>query len=225
MAKRLCFISTSEEKMNYKEDEIEFEYFNGFALPQKQNSIKSMHEAINKKYPYINILEISTKSSNSLGIQLSAFNLKYYNELDSKHYNIENVFQSSKVFENGGPYRDLLNVHPRDAKRDARLKESGNLLGFNYNNEDWGLVPKTAFYDWIYINALSQNEQLTKLIMAYDIFTDIEFNHTKSFNCQARSAAIYVSLRKKGNLDDILKDKEAFLDSYIEKKRAMNIHF
>ena len=33
-------------------------------------------------------------------------------EIDEKFVSLENVFQSSKVFENGGPYVDLLNVSP-----------------------------------------------------------------------------------------------------------------
>lgn len=61
-------------------------------------------------------LEISTKSEEPLGRKLSAFHLTL------NHYALENVFQSAKVFENGGPYLDLLNVAPREAKHDERLK-------------------------------------------------------------------------------------------------------
>ena len=44
------------------------------------------------------------------------------------------------------------------------------------------------------------------LIINYDFFTDIEFNHEKSLNCQARSAAIFVSLYQKGLLEECLAD-------------------
>ena len=47
-----------------------------------------------------------------------------------KEFSVENAFQAGKVFENGGPFLDLLTVTPREAKRDTRLKESGRLLKF-----------------------------------------------------------------------------------------------
>ena len=132
MAKRICFISTPSEYPIYKEIEVEFEYFNGFAVSQKQKSIRSMHESVNKMDKSLQILEVSTKSTNPTGVALSAFNLKFYEINTDMEYPLENIFQSSKVFERGGPYRDLLNVHPKDAKRDERLKSSGNLIHFNY---------------------------------------------------------------------------------------------
>lgn len=46
--------------------------------------------------------------------------------------------------------------------------------------------------------------------MEYDAFTDIAFNPQKSINCQAEAAAIYVSLKKQGLLEEALKDKENF---------------
>ena len=208
MAKRICFISTPSEYPIYKEIEVEFEYFNGFAVSQKQKSIRSMHESVNKMDKSLQILEVSTKSTNPIGVALSAFNLKFYEINTDKEYPLENIFQSSKVFERGGPYRDLLNVHPKDAKRDERLKSSGNLIHFNYNGTIWEKEPKTMFYDWIYMSSLYRNESLSKKILEYNAFTDIEFNQEKSINCQARSAAIFVSLSKLGKLEKVLNNKE-----------------
>jgi type I restriction enzyme M protein len=208
MAKRICFISTPYEYQIYKEIEVEFEYFNGFAVSQKQKSIRSLHENVNKMDKSLEILEVSTKSTNPIGVALSAFNLKFYEINTDKEYPLENIFQSSKVFERGGPYRDLLNVHPKDAKRDERLKSSGNLIHFNYNGTIWEKEPKTMFYDWIYMSSLYRNESLSKKILEYNAFTDIEFNQEKSINCQARSAAIFVSLCKLGKLEKVLNNKE-----------------
>jgi type I restriction enzyme M protein len=118
------------------------------------------------------------------------------------------------VFETGGPYKDLLNIHPKDAKRNERLKSSGKLKHFNYNNIIWELEPKTMFYDWIYIQSLYRNKDLSKKILDYDAFTDIEFNQEKSINCQARSAAIFVSLSKNGILDSVIDNKEEFKKIY-----------
>jgi len=209
MAQRYCFIS--EENIFFKEELIDFKYYSGFAVTQKRKCIKSLHESIEKRFPNKKILEVSTKSEIPIGKALSAFNLRYQN------IPLENIFQSSKVFENGGPYKDILEVSPNEAKRDERLKNSGDLVHFYYKGEKWSLHPKTAFYDWIYINALYEiyfKNSLYQEVLNYDIFTDIEFNHKKSINCQARSVAIFVTLIKNGLIKDYLSNKSIFLEIY-----------
>ncbi len=218
MATRICFVSTPNNIKAYDEIDIEFEFFNGFAITQKQKSIKSMHKEIKRISSNLNVLEVSTKSLQSLGVQLSAFNLKFYDEYVGKEFPIENIFQSSKAFEMGGPYRELLYVHPKDAKRDEKLKTSGKMTHFEFNDQKWGLEPKSFFYDWIYIKSVSQNKDLIKQLIEYNAFTDIEFNHKKSFNCQARSAAIFVSLYKNKLLDKVLQDKSILEAAYGNKK-------
>lgn len=222
MAKRICFISRPSDYPIYKEMEVEFEYFNGFAVSQKQKSIYSMHQSIHKMNLSLQVLEVSTKSTNPTGVALSAFNLKFFDEDTGKEYPLENIFQSSKVFERGGPFRDLLNVHPKDAKRDERLKSSGNLICFNYNETIWEKEPKTMFYDWVYISSLYRNKTLSRKVLEFNAFTDIEFNQEKSINCQARSAAIYVSLSRLGILEGVLNNKEEFKKIYA-KNRNDNI--
>lgn len=201
-----------------KEDMITYAFHRGLAASQKQKNVVSLHEAINQRYRNKHILEISTKSLQPLGASLSAFNLKFFHEDLQKEVCLENLFQSSKVFSGGGPYRDLLDVKPKDAKRDERLQSSGRLLGFKlYDHEDdpmWPLNPQSMFYDWIYIKALLQHEELAKAILDYDVFTDIEFNHNRSINCQARAAAIFVGLHKKGELEEKLSSPETFATVY-----------
>lgn len=210
MAKRLFFISTPDSEQIFKERFCEFAYYNGFAVSQKQKSINSFHTCIKQANKDLNILEVSTKSTEAIGVALSAFNLKFYDEFNCKEFPLENIFQSSKVYEKGGPYRDLLNVPPKDAKRDERLLNSGKLKYFYFEDIVWELEPKTMFYDWIYIKALSRNKKLSEEILEYNAFTDIEFNHEKSINCQARSVAIFVSLSKLGIVKEVLNDKEKF---------------
>ena len=159
-----------------------------------------MHNAIKELYYDAEILEISSKSPIELGRKLSAFNLK----LDG--IALENIFQSSKVFEYGGPYEDLLSKTPIEAKKDPRIKDSGRIIGFKYQGINYPTIPKTLFYDWIYCQALYSDKELMSSIINYDFFTDIEFNHEKSLNCQARSAAIFVSLYQKGLLEECLAD-------------------
>ena len=76
------------------------------------------------------------------------------------------------------------------------------------------------FYDWLYINSLNRNKKLSLEILNYNAFTDIEFNHKKSINCQARSAAIFVSLCKKGILEETIQDKDKFRKIYLEEKES-----
>lgn len=220
MAKRFCFLSKPYEQPMYKEIEVEFEYFAGFALSQKQKSINSLHTSIRKFDSALKVLEISTKSPSSLGVALSAFNLQFEDEQTGRDYPLENIFQSSKVFASGGPYRDLLNVHPKDAKRDERLRSSGKLVAFNFNNVIWENDPPTMFYDWIYIKSLHRDKKLAKQILDYDAFTDIEFNQEKSINCQARSAAIFVSLARLGKLEHVLNNKIDFRKIYSSKQNS-----
>jgi type I restriction enzyme M protein len=103
------------------------------------------------------------------------------------------------------------------AKKDPRLKESGKLLSFQLLNETWPKEPKTLFYDWIYMSSIYSNKQLHEEIIKYKFFTDIEFNPKKSYNCQARSAALYVSLFKKGVLDKLMTNKEEY-KNYFKKE-------
>ncbi|MGK0235693.1 MAG: hypothetical protein ACI9EK_002233 [Psychroserpens sp.] len=210
MAKRPIFIPTNifpyvEEKL------VEFKWHSGFAVTQKQKSIYELHNTATDLKLCKTPLEISSKSEVDLGKNLSAFNLKVTLE-NKKQIALENVFQAAKVFQNGGPFNDLLYVSPLDAKRDIRLKESGDLISFKGKNKTWPLEPKTLFYDWIYINALHRNPELAEGLIKYDSFTDIEFNPSKSFNCQARSAGLFLGLQQANLLNQVLSSPEYFLD-------------
>ena len=73
------------------------------------------------------------------------------------------------------------------------------MLGFSFFGEEWTL--EQDFYSWIYLIGLNQNIKISDELLKFDAFTDIEFNMEKSFNCQAYSAALYVSLIKYKKLD------------------------
>ena len=53
---------------------------------------------------------------------------------------------------------------------------------------------------------------LSREILKYDAFTDIEFNPLKSVNCQAKACALYVSLYKRGLLDKAMINQKSFKD-------------
>ena len=188
----------------------EFTWNGGFAVSQKQKNITALHQAFGQRFPNRKVLEISSKSMQDLGVKLSAFNLtKYVPSLDTT-VPVECVFQGGKVFAAGGPYTELYRATPRDAKRDSRLKSSGMLRSFFYEGQQFPLHPTTAFYNWLYINALLENPQLSEPLLEFDAFTDIEFNPDKSINCQAEAAALFVSLARQGLLEQC-RDFQAFL--------------
>lgn len=183
MAKRPAFFIRQGKVIS---EMYSFEWYSGFSVSQKQKSVNSLHNAIIQADANAKPLEISTKSQETIGIKLSAFNLKI------NHDTLENIFQSAKVFENGGPYLDLLAVSPKEAKRDERLHKSGNLKVFRWQNEDFPLIPPTVFYDFLYITAVQASFTIEEInaISDFNYFTDIEFNPAKSVNTQARAAAM-----------------------------------
>ena len=205
MSVRPVYIPSEDHENLVISKNIDFVWFPGFSVSQKRKSILSLHSSIKKEISLKKILEISTKSPEKIGVQASAFNLQIeYNSLNSS---IESIYQGSKVFKNGGPYSDLYNKKSIYAKKDMRLKTSGDLICFDFLGEKWEL--NEDFYSWLYLLALTQNNIVKSKLLNYEAFTDIEFNPKKSFNCQAYSAALYVSfIRKNISLKNIYyKDK------------------
>ncbi len=209
MAKRPVFIPLGKPDHLVEEVLIDFDWSPGFAPIQKKKNVAALHANAEKK-GLSPLLEVSTKSEELLGQRLSAFSLKL--ETDIGQISLEAAFQGSKVFEKGGPFTDLYKKDSRVAKKDPRIKESGRLIGFNYFGQEWPLVPKTAFYDWLYLSALSPHKEYLKKLFCYKGFTDIEFNPRKSINCQARTCALLVSLLKLDALDDALRSQKDFID-------------
>ncbi len=208
MAKRPVFIEKDTFPF-YEIKEIEFKYYSGFAVSQKQKSIRELHCSFRKESNE-RVLEISTKSFDGLGVTLSAFNLTM--KVDDKEYCIECVFQGSKRFEKGGPFTDLYTTNPWEAKRDPRLRGNGNIVDFQLQAEHFENEPQDFFYNWIYIRALYQHEDYLKNLKGYGAFTDIEFNPKKSINCQAKAIAIAVGLMKANLIDACMEDKQTFLE-------------
>lgn len=211
---RLIFIP-NRDSIGVVEQYIEFDWHMGMSAEVRKRSINSLHQEAQKQ-GFNNILEVSSKSEQEIGIQLSAFFLR-----NIKGYPVENLFQSSKVFEKGGPYRDLLTVTPREAKRDERLRNSGNLIRFTFNNKNYPLEPVSLFYDWLYINVLfsERNLELRERFFGskFDSFSDIEFNPEKSFSCQARTLALCVSLYEN-------KSVREFIDNPIKFSQIFNLY-
>ena len=211
MAKRPVFISQDATPFVINA-ETEFKFYSGFAITQSRKSIRSLHESFvmnNPEYRGL-VLEVSSKSENSLGVRLSAFNLMYSMNDGTKHY-LENVFQSGKCFSNGKQYMEILKMSAAEAKHFPGLRTSGNVVKFSLEGKEYPIEPRTFFYDWIYVNALYQNQNLAEEVIKYRAFTDIAFNPEKSINCQARSAALFVALFRTGQLADAISSSDLFM--------------
>lgn len=221
MAKRPIFIPLHDGKRYVLERYVDFNWHAGFAKSQKQKSIRALHEMAFEEYGVTNPLEVSSKSEDPLGVAMSSFNLTFTTKL-GRSLTVEAAFQGSKVFESGGPFLDIFEKPPIEAKRDERLRSSGALTKFSFFGTDWALEPKTAFYDWLYINALLKNPKLVVQVTDRDGFTDIEFNPERSINCQARSVALFCALYHNDKLTFALESKENFLSLY--KGRVSDPH-
>ncbi|MCY4210730.1 MAG: hypothetical protein OXE97_06775 [Gammaproteobacteria bacterium] len=208
MAKRPVFFSNGRERL-VKEELVDFRWNPGFAPIQKKKNVSALHEAAEKK-GFSPLLEISTKSEETLGQRLSAFNLKIATDIGE--ISLEAAYQGSKVFASGGPYTDIYRKDGRGAKKDIRVRTSGELVCFKFFEDEWPLEPKTAFYDWLYITALEPYQEFLRRLFDYKGFTDIEFNPGKSINCQARACALLVSLLKFGLLNEALLSQRDFID-------------
>ena len=114
-------------------------------------------------------------------------------------------------------------MKPSVAKKSNKILTEHRLIKFIYNSKVYPIEPKTAFYDWIYCKALEQHKDFTKQIIKYSAFTDVEFNEHKSINCQARSAAIFVSLLKRDLLEKALQDFEKFKNIVYDKNEIFQL--
>ena len=202
MASRFVFFPTSAESSSLVESKlVEFQWVPGLSISQGTKSVLNLHSVIRHQIGIENILEISTRSPERLGISLSAFNLQVL--VNSSKVSVEAAYQSSKVFQGGGPYLDLLAGSSMDAKQDMRLKSSGDLLEFQFEDVRWPLTSNPNFYDYLYVRGLFNHPDKNRLL-EFDAFTDIAYSqntlqksNAKSHNCQARSAAIYCSLLRR----------------------------
>ena len=213
------------DAFGYKKYMIDFEFFTGFSLSQKQKSIQSLHNSIIKTFPERKILEVSSKSLDEIGRQASAFNLNVILK-SGKEFSVEQIFQGSKKFRRSGSQLHLIDqMTSKELKKYiGKVHQVDELVSFECFGQIFPLKPQTFFYNWLYINSLHKNQLLANQIINYDTFTDIEFNPNKSKNCQAEACSIYVYLYKSNLLDFALSSKENFLQVVYQEKKD-NLYF
>ncbi len=209
MATRPVFIPQSAAPFA-EEVNCEFKWNGGFALSQKRKNVRAIHGEFLHRYPDSRPLEISTKSENGLGVVLSAHNLMKFVPSIGRKVPIECVYHGGKVFSRSGQHTELYDVPPIEVKKRLAEVTEGELVGFRFEETDYPLLPAPAFYDWLYINALLENPELLERILEYDAFTDIAYTPDKSMACQARTAAMFVSIYRLGLLERV-KEFEDFV--------------
>lgn len=209
MAERPIFIPWTTGHRLVREICFEFHWNPGFAPVQKKKNIVALHKAAAAK-GYSPLLEVSTKSEEKLGQRLSAFSLKV-ESCGHGPISLESAYQGSKVFESGGPFTDLYLADAREAKKDTRIRESGRIVAFRFEDYEFPTEPKTAFYDWLYSRAIFPHREFLRRLETYAGFSDIEFNPQKSLNCQARACAIFVAMMKRGILAEAQESPSQFI--------------
>lgn len=207
MAERPVFLPSQVGTLLVQEVPVAFHWHPGMAPSQKRKNVRELHAAA-ARLGFGPLLETSSKSEFEGGRRLSAFYLPLVGE--DRTMTVESAFQGSKVFEFGGPYTDLYGRESREAKLDSRLKSSGRLTAFQFAGQTFPLSPPTLFYDWIYTQALYPHREWLRRLERFEGFTDIEFNPKFSINCQARSCALFVALRRRGLLDAAMSSFDSF---------------
>lgn len=248
-ATRPFFAASEKPGQVFYEECASFDWHSGMSWQVRQRSSESFAEAILAKYGAgglkgDEILEVSTASKNyAVGKALSAVNLLYKDDAGGLCYSVENWFQAAKVFEKdgivSGPYPELLEVRmPKRYLNSSISKDVANqyrndplfnriqketykapLIRFEMLGSCYPMVPRSCFYDYLYVSALNQekNASLAESIMQYRVFTDIMFTpgsgSKRKYNTQARSCAIFVSLRKRQAVDAATRDIQSFIEA------------
>lgn len=226
MAERSVFVSKTEYPF-FEEIHVSQDWFGGFALSQKRKCQISLHQNFLKYYPEHKVLEISGASLMSLGAKLSAMNLS--KRTMQGYTSVESAFQSSRIYSDGtrvaGPFSEYLFLPGKTCKKLVKEASDG-MHSYRYLFDGMEFYAPdhhiSQFYDFLYLNALLELENQAAaqelLTAGYTAFSDLA---TKSLNCQARAAAIFVGLVKAGRIEEV-RNKKTYLNLFRtdEKGRA-----
>lgn len=211
MAIRPVFTPVLSDRPGVVVEPVDFPWHAGLSPEQKRRNVVELHAAWLRRRRFVVPLEVSSKSTQAVGVSLGAFRLGVDSRKAGGFVCVESLYQGSKVFAHAGPFPEVLRLDAVRAR--ALVREAGGeapLVAFELHGQRWPLTPRRAFYDWLYLHALHANPQLVAALEGYGCFTDIEFNPARSVNCQAYAVALYVSLRACDRLDAALRDPAAF---------------
>lgn len=157
MAVRMVYFPNNEYPF-YKEMPVEFEWVPELNLKRKQMNVTNLHNKIHSVFPDFKVLEISSKSMQDKGIELSALNLKKFIPSIGKDVSVENVYQGSKVYSDCTDLTDLYFVEPIKAKKDPRIASKKCPDYYLLDNKRFDVDNHGTFYNTVYLQALEQNE-------------------------------------------------------------------
>ena len=208
MAVRKIYLSIPEYPY-VKEISVTFPWANG----SKHQNVQAVLDTFHDVYPDVPALEVSLASSQPEGIHAAAMKLPLHLAGLGLDAPVGIVYQASKVFENGGPYADLLQCSRQKVSKDTRLQQSGKCIGYRLEDVDFPAEPHHyAFFNWLYACALRQNPETAENVLKFGAFSDLELGSTKKDrNSPARAAAVYAGLAAAGKLD-CLDSYEAFAE-------------
>lgn len=214
-ARRLVFIPVDVLPF-YEEKEVEFKWEGGFpTIEIVRKSSKNLTESAKQNLKLKEVFEVS-RAGDEFFRNFSAFKLKIKVDIETKMY-LEVVYQYSKVWRLES-CNDLLQISSkmaksREAKKTAKQKKQEKEVMERYCikigdlEREFPIEPKEAFYNWLYIFALMQNqnkklrEGLIRIVNDNPVgFTDIYYKNSKNrYNCQARAVAQFIGMyRSKG---------------------------
>ena len=138
-------------------------------------------------------LEISSRSSDRLGRDLSAMNLPAAG--DPHRRSVEAVYQAAKCYGDGGPDTHLSQSGYEAKRRDRERRRQGPLAGFRHEGRQWPLETRSAFYDWLWTRSALRHRGngVVERLQRYDGFTD-QFHRPGALACQAKTAAIVAGM-------------------------------
>lgn len=186
---------------------IEFKWEPGLSISQKRRSCNNLMCKLNYVGNF-SPLDISSASTEKLGVALSAFNLMWRGKP------LECWYQGSKIYSIAGAMHKLYNATSMEAKQSMKASNLGKLIGFNLEGVEYPTEPRTAFYDWIYLYAMLENYGQGLDLSQYDTFTDVQATLDVDA-CQARTVAEY-RLMQLTNAFDCLSSFDSFVAWYKE---------
>ncbi len=135
------------------------------------------------------VLEISSRSSQQLGRDLSAMNLRAAG--DPRGRTVEAVYQAAKCYGDGGPDDAHCESGYAAKRRDRERRRAGPLAGFEHEGVRWRTDTGSAFYDrlWARSALAGRGEAVVARLQEYDAFSD-QFHRPGAVACQAKAAAI-----------------------------------
>ena len=140
------------------------------------------------------VLDLSSNSKNELSKRISA-----------RHLTIQKNDEEEKVI-------DIFNksrLEVEEEKEGGRFKVQQN--AYEYEGEHWPSWPRSAFYDFLCVQALNQQEDVHEELLEYQLFSDLRSVAGMKNIYHAGSVALFVSLKKRNLLETALTSKQDFL--------------